>query len=122
MALCFLLDENLRGALWQAIQQHNATSVEALDCLCVGNSPAPPLGTLDPDLLLWIEAHGRILVSRDKRMVGTHLASHWQAGRHIPGLLILRSTWTIGGVVAALLLYHQLYEPPDLVDRVEFIP
>jgi hypothetical protein len=121
MALCFLLDEHLRGPLWQAIQQHNATGVNVLDVVRVGDPPAPPLGTADPDLLVWGEAHGRILVSEDKRTLPLHLQFHFQAGRHIPGLLILLGGWTIPAVIDALVLRDQVLEPPDMVDVVEYI-
>ena len=80
MALCFLLDENLRGPFWHAIQQHNAAGIDVIDVLCVGHPPAPALGTLDPDLLLWIEANARVLVTLDRHLPGVHLPPHWQAG------------------------------------------
>jgi hypothetical protein len=122
MALCFLLDENLRGALWQAIQQHNAAGVDVLDVLCVGDPPAPPLGTLDPDLLAWAEAQGRVLLTLDIHMVGSHLAAHWQAGHHIAGMLLFRAHWTIPAVIASLVFLDQAYDPPDFVDLIDYIP
>jgi hypothetical protein len=122
MALCFLLDENLRGPLWHAVQQHNAQGVNVIDVLCVGDPPAPALGTADPDLLLWCEANGRVLVSRDRRTMPGHFAAHLNAGHHLPGLLLLRSVWTIPAVLAALVLYDQACDPQDLVDRMEEIP
>src|SRR5262245_45686535 len=121
MALCFLLDEHLRGPLWQAIQQHNAAGLNVLDVLRVGDPPAPPLGTADPDLLLWGEAHGRILVSEDKRTMPLHFKLHFQAGHHIPGLLLLLRGWTIPAVIDALVLRDQTVDPQDMVDKVEYI-
>src|SRR2546429_4475372 len=50
--------------------------------------PAPPLGTPDPDNLLWAEQHGRIIVTEDRRTMPVHLADHLQAGRHSPGVFI----------------------------------
>jgi hypothetical protein len=122
VALCFLLDEHLRGPLWWAIQQHNAQGVNVLDVLRVGDPPAPALGTADPDLLLWIEANARVLVSRDYHTMLGHLATHLQAGHHVPGLLLLRPVWTIPAVVASLVLYDQICDPQDLLDSVEYIP
>ena len=58
----FLLDEHLRGPLWEAIQAHNSRpEVEAIRAYRVGDWPAPSLGTDDPDLLLWAEREGRLL-------------------------------------------------------------
>jgi hypothetical protein len=56
MALCFLLDEQLRGPLWQAVHQHNARGVNVLDALRVGDPPAPPLGADARRLALLAEA------------------------------------------------------------------
>jgi len=120
MALCFVLDENLRGALWHAVQQHNAAGADVLDCLCVGHPPAP-LGTLDPDLLLWCESQGRVLVTADHR-IGSHLQAHWGAGRHVPGVMIVKPGWTVPTVIAALVAFDQAYDPPEFVDRVEYVP
>ncbi len=122
MSLCFLLDEHLRGPLWQAIQQHNTKGVDVLDTLRVGDPPAPPLGTLDPDNLLWAEQQARILVSCDTRSLPGHLADHLCAGRHSPGAFILRPTWTVPLVLAALVLHGHAGDPQSYVDRIEFIP
>jgi hypothetical protein len=52
MPLRFLLDENLRGPMWDALQHHNATGAYTVDVLRVGDSLAPPLRTPDKDLLI----------------------------------------------------------------------
>src|SRR3954454_3099628 len=85
MGLCFLLDEQSRGPLWQAIQRHNALGLDVLDVLRVGDAPAPPLGTPDPDLLLWCEANGRVFISEDRKTMPGHLAAHILAGNHVAG-------------------------------------
>ena len=56
MALRYLLDEHLRGGgLWQAIRQHNASGVDVLDVVRVGDPPDLPLGTGDPDVLTLVD-------------------------------------------------------------------
>src|SRR5262249_11639833 len=81
-----------------------------------------PLGTTDPDLLLWCEGNGRVLVSRDHRTMPAHLTAHLLAGRHLPGLLLLHPVWTIPAVIAALVLHDQACDPADLVDQTVYIP
>ena len=49
MALAYLLDENLRGLLWQYIRRHNAQGVSPLDVLRVGDPADLPLGVGDPE-------------------------------------------------------------------------
>jgi hypothetical protein len=64
MALTYVLDEHLRGALWHALRQHNAGGVNVVDVDRVGDPPDLPLGTTDPDLLLWAEREGRVVVTQ----------------------------------------------------------
>jgi hypothetical protein len=122
MALRYLLDENLRGALWRALQQHNANGVDPVDVLRVGDAPAPPLGTPDPGLLLWAEGNGRVLVSLDHNTMPGHLTAHVQAGHHSPGIFLLRPNWSIPVLVAYLVLHDQGGDPLHYVDRVEYVP
>src|SRR5262245_50332571 len=108
MALTFLLDEHLRGsALWHAIRQHNAVGVDAIDMVRVGDPPDLPLGTLDPDILLWMEQHGRLLVSLDKRTLPAALAAHLQAGHHCPGIFLIRPGATVPAVLSSLIVHAQ---------------
>jgi hypothetical protein len=123
MPLGFVLDEHLRGgALWQAVQQHNAAGVDVLDVTRVGDPADLPTGISDPDLLQWTESADRILVSLDKRTLPTHLAARLQAGGHSPGVLILRPGNTTAQVLFALVLIAHAGDPIHYRDRIEFIP
>ena len=88
MNLRYLLDEQLRGQLWQAIRWHNRASLP-LDVLRVGDPPDLPR-VPGPDILVWAEREGRILISADRRTLLGHLAAHQNAGHHSPGLFLLR--------------------------------
>jgi hypothetical protein len=123
MPLRFVLDEQLRGgALWHAVQRHNAAGVDVLDITRVGDPADLPIGTSDPDLLLWTERADRILVSLDKRTLPAHLAAHLQAGGHSPGVLIVRPGSTTAQVLFALILIAYAGDPIDYRDRIDFIP
>ncbi len=122
MALCFLLDENVPGPLWRAIQHHNARGIEPLDAIWVGIPPAPPFGTLDPDLVSWSEANGRVLVSLDRQTLTGAFLARIQAGGHAPGLMILRPVWRIPDAIDSLVLHDQACDPADLVDQIVYIP
>src|SRR5262249_28767201 len=99
MSIPYLLDEHLRGLLWRAIQRHNALGSQLLDVVRVGDPPDLPRGSVDPDILLWAEREGRILVSRDESTLGTHLASHLAAGHHSPGIFLVRKRCSLSQVV-----------------------
>ncbi|MBI1916397.1 MAG: DUF5615 family PIN-like protein, partial [Planctomycetes bacterium] len=113
MTLRYVLDENLRGALWQAIQQHNLQGAHVLDATRVGDPPDLPLGTSDPDLLVWAECEGRLLVSLDKKTLLGHLAQHLQAGHHSPGILLVTPGSVVPAVLGYLVLAAHAGDPAD---------
>jgi hypothetical protein len=122
MPLRYLLDEHFRGPLWRAIQQHNAGGTHPIDAFRVGDPPDLPLGSLDPDNLLWAERNGCVVVSFDKGTMPGHLARHLQAGHHSPGVYLVRPTATIPQVVDYLVLAAYTSDPAHLRDHYEYIP
>ena len=77
MKVRFLLDENLPPRLKVAILRFNP----AIDVLRVGAPDTPPLGTLDPELLRYLELSQRLLVTnnrtRQATASGSTLGSWW---------------------------------------------
>ncbi|HKI38075.1 MAG TPA: hypothetical protein VKA46_39845 [Gemmataceae bacterium] len=122
MPITFVLDEHFRGLLWPAIQHHNAAGVNPVDAVRVGDPPDLPRGTLDPDLLIWAEREGRVVVTDDRRTMPTHLADHLQAGRHSPGVLIVRKNYPLKQIVFHLALVAHAEDPDTLRDNFDFIP
>jgi hypothetical protein len=87
--LRFVLDENIRGVLLDAIHRHNLVRPhEMIDAVEVGDTNTVPLQTSDPEVLTWAEESNRLLVSFDKRTLPRHLRDHLATGRHCPGILI----------------------------------
>lgn len=123
MSLRFVLDEHLRGGgLWQAIQRHNAAGRFPLDVVRVGDPPDLPLGTTDPDLLLWAEREARIVLSFDHQTMPRHFANHLQSGRNSPGLLLLLPHRSVPDLIASLLLIAYCGNAIDFQDRIDYIP
>lgn len=122
MPLRYLLDEHFRGPLWRAIQQHNAGGTHPIDVSRVGDPADLPLGSLDPDDLLWAERNGCVVVSFDKGTMPGHLVGHLQAGHHSPGVYLVRSYATIPQVVDYLVISAYTTDPALLQDTYEFIP
>jgi hypothetical protein len=118
-----MLDENLRGGpLWPAICHHNRQSPYLIDTTRVGDPADLPLGTRDPDILLWAERNGRILISWDKGTLPTALAAHLRAGNHSPGIFLLRPGSTTAQVISTLELIAHAGDPAAYWDRIEYIP
>ena len=122
MALTFLLDEHLRGPLWHAIIQHNQQGGIQIDILRVGDPRDLPLGSSDPDILIWAEREGRIVISLDRNSMPGHFLSHLQSGRHSPGLLLVHPFCGFTRVVAELALITHAGNPADYFDQIGYIP
>jgi hypothetical protein len=122
MPLRYLLDEHLRGVLWRAIQRHNTAGSDLIDAVQVGDPPDLPLGSLDPDILVWAEREGRIVVTRDRRTMPVHFANHLQAGRHSPGIFVIRKRATLVRIILDLALKAHASHPIDWQDAIGHIP
>ena len=122
MALRFVLDENQRGRLWRAIVWHNQLGPYPVDAVRVSDADDLLLGMTDPEILFWTEREDRILVSFDKATLAEHLAAHLNAGRHVPGILLLRRGSRLSPVVQHLALVTHASEAWEWSDRIEFIP
>jgi hypothetical protein len=121
--LTFTLDEHFRGLLAKAIRRHNVIGRGLpIDIVCVGDLPDLPLRTQDPDLLIWGENNGRLLVTEDKGTMPTHFHVHLAAGRHSPGVLIVRPGTTMPALISALEVIAHAGEVADFWDQYKFIP
>jgi hypothetical protein len=122
MPLRFLLDEQLRGLLWKAIQRHNLSSTYPIDAVRVGDPKDLPLGAHDPAILRWAEDHARILISLDRDTLIGYFWQHIQAGHHSPGLLLPRAGATLVELVATLAMIAHAGDPADYVDQAQYFP
>jgi predicted nuclease of predicted toxin-antitoxin system len=122
MLLHYLVDENLRGPLWRAIQLHNSRGQNPLDVVRVGDAVDLPLGIEDPEILLWAEREQRILVTLDQDSMPAYLAEHLDAGHHSPGIFMIRRHSTLQQIVSFLIDAAYASGPEEWQDQVSFIP
>jgi hypothetical protein len=120
--LRFLLDEQLRGQLWHAIRWHNQRGSYPLDVVRVDDPVDLPQGSTDPDILIWAEREGRILVSGDRRTLLSHFAAHLQAGRRSPGVFLLRPSSPLPQIVEFLVAVAYASEASEWADGWRYIP
>ena len=73
-------------------------------------------------LLVWAERHNRILVTHDPDTMPGHLADHLRAGRHSPGIFMIRSRSSLPQIVSFLMEAAYASDPAEWRDSVEFIP
>jgi len=116
MALRFLLDENLRGPFAKAILRHNLSGGLVLDAVSVGEPIDLPLGSRDPDVLIWAARNDRLLVSEDRTTMRTHLEAHLGGNLHSPGVLLLRPHSSIPEVLSFLVLVAHANEATEWME------
>lgn len=114
----FLLDEHVPHALQSQLLRLDAD----IDVIAVGQPQAPPKGMLDPDILLWIERTGYILVTANRRTIPEHMHTHYAAGRRTPGLLLLRRGASLGVIIEQLYLLWSASEAEEYVDKILYLP
>lgn len=93
-----------------------------IDILRIGDSDTPELGTLDPEVLLYLESSQRLLVTDNRKSMPEHLQAHWDAHRIIWGLFWLRPTANIGQLAEELVLIWEISDAEEWIDRLEWIP
>jgi hypothetical protein len=118
MKIRFLLDENLSPKLKLAIQRANPS----IDVLRVGDPDAPNFGTLDPELLQYLEISQRLLVTDNRSSMPGHLNDHWQVNGQIWGVVWLRPSSTIVQCVESILLMWEITEAEEWINRLDWIP
>ena len=120
--ICYLLDECQRGELWRHVNSHNASGEFPIECARLGDLPGQRLRAKDHEVLAWAEEAGRILVTRDRSTMGTHLNAHLRRGRHSPGIFIVRPGKPLANVLEFLVCAAYASERQDWADRIEYIP
>lgn len=114
----YLLDEQLPKALMLALLREEP----AMEVLQVGINPAPPKGTLDPDLLKLAEANQLTLLSFDKSTLPGHVNDHLGAGLHTWGVFLLRDGLPLRDYVDDLLLMWSASQAADWQDVLDWLP
>src|SRR4051794_37222918 len=113
----FFFDENINPVLVDVLLRR-----EPVDVIRVGWKDAPPLGTLDPDLLVCAETEHRLFVTLDRRTMPEHLTAHFAAGRHTWGVAMLRQGFPLQDYVEALLMIWGASEAEEWMDRMFHLP
>jgi hypothetical protein len=118
MKIRFLLDENQPPRLKTALLRLDP----AIDVLRVGDPEAPSLGTPDPELLRYLEAAQRALVTSNRTTLPAHIEAHWAAGGHLWGIFWVRPRTSIGQLAMDLYLIWEASEAEEWVDRLDWVP
>ena len=114
----FLLDENMDRAIQRQLQRLNSE----IDVRLVGDAEAPPRGTPDPDILMWMEHNDYILVTKNRKTMPKHFIEHLAVGGHVPGVLCVRKSVTMAELINLLYLIWYASDAEEYRDKLVFIP
>jgi hypothetical protein len=88
----------------------------------MGQPFAPPIGTSDPDILLWLERTGYVLVTNNRRTMPDHIRAHYAAGHHLPGIILLKRQARIEQVIEQTYLLWVASEAEEYADKILYLP
>lgn len=118
MALNYLIDENVKPAYPFELRRRQLNLVVWV----IGEPGTPPKGTLDPNILLWCEQHGFVLVTNIRRSMPVHLADHTAQGCHVPGIILLNPNLGIGRNLEELIVIALGSFDDEYQDRIVHLP
>lgn len=114
----YLMDENVAPVYQiQLLRQEPDLIV-----LAVGDEGTPPKGTLDPEILIWCEDRGFILVTNNRTSMPPHLTDHINQGRHVPGIFILNPNMGIGETIEELILIAGMSDDDEYQGTIKYLP
>lgn len=117
-ALRFLLDEHMPEYLGDEIVRLEPS----IRVVGFGHEFAPSHGIKDPELLVFCEENGLILLTHDKSTIPGHMEKHFANGRHTWGVLILRPKFPVDQLAEEVVLLWSLLERDDWRDYSLYLP
>ena len=114
----FLLDEHVNRAIQRQLRRLD----KQIEVLAIGDPEAPLPGTMDPEILVWLENHAYLLVTANRSTMPVHFTAHVEMGRHIPGIIWLRPGVGLGRLIDELYLIWAASTADEYQDALLFIP
>ncbi|OJW20277.1 MAG: hypothetical protein BGO49_05100 [Planctomycetales bacterium 71-10] len=108
-AIRFHLDENVDPAVAAGLRRHGIDVTTS--------QQARLLAASDPTQLAYARDAGRVLVTHD----GDHLRLHALGERHAGIAYCYQGKLHLGGLITALVLLFEVYDPAEMADRVEYL-
>ena len=114
----YLMDENVNPLLRREILRREVS----LTVWQVGMLGAPDYGMLDPEILVWCEESGFILVTNNRKSMPVHLNDYLAEGHHIFGIFSLNENVSIGETIDELILIALATSAEDYQDQIIYLP
>ncbi|MBX3002111.1 MAG: DUF5615 family PIN-like protein [Caldilineaceae bacterium] len=117
-SLCFLLDEHIAHAIAEGLHSREAE----IQVFTIGGPNAPATGTPDQDILIWVEEHGCLLITNNRKTMPGHLRNHVELQRHIPGIIVINQRMSWSDTIEELLLIWAASLPNEFQDQIVYLP
>lgn len=114
----FLLDEHVPPIIQAQLVRTEPTMRVHL----IGEETTPVKGTLDPDILMWIETNDCMLVTNNRASMPSHLANHLAVGHHVPGIIQLPRRMNMRAILDDLWLIWAAVQPGEFRDQIIHLP
>jgi len=118
MSLKYLLDENINPVYKIQLRKR----LPDLTIKAIGEPATPPKGALDPEILIWCEEYGFVLVTNNRKSMPIHLADHLAMKHHIPGIFILGTGLSIGENLEQLIFIAEASFEDEYQDQIVYLP
>lgn len=118
MMLQYLIDENVNSIYPKQIRRREPEIIVRV----VGEPDAPPLGTLDPEILIWCQTRNFVLVTNNRASMPVHLSHHLKQNRHIPGIFLLNPNLTFGKNLLELIVIAKGSFDNEYQDQIIHLP
>ena len=115
---CFLLDENVPLVIQTQLEQRGFSET----IYAIGDGTAPPKGTPDPEILVWVEDNGCLLITNNRASIPVHLQDHLAQNYHISGIIQLPKRMNVGRIVEDLVLIGEVSYPDEFQDQIVYLP
>jgi hypothetical protein len=118
MTLKYLIDENVNSVYPKQLRRREPEIIVRV----VGEPDAPNFGTLDPEILIWCEIRGFILVTNNRASMPVHLVAHLNQNRHILGIFLLNPNLSIGDNLLELIVIAKGSFDDEYQDQIIHLP
>ena len=114
----YLVDENLPLVYQKQLLRRKSDLI----VWAIGEPGTPSKGALDPEILKWCEHHCFMLITNNRSSMPVHLFEHLNNARHIPGILALKPSASLGAILDDLILIAEVDAFSEFCDRIVYIP
>jgi len=114
----YLLDEHVNPLLKKGLNRR----WPKIPIFLIGDPGAPPLGTLDPDILEWCVDHDAVLITNNRASMPVHLKERMAAGKDANGIIVLNDNLLWGEVIEELATIWLATSLDEHTNLIRYLP